>query len=406
MSDVILTHFEPSKLGVSHWVCAECGEVFAADSIEWVWDGKTCTHIPKCPVCGNAKEGDVITLNGTVLELAHPVLKLRTKKRKVWIDVEPYLTKAGKLSTRKKVEEDEEVFKLTKLIAERERRVVTGNEDMPTRVIFALDNLFKVGSLVRIVKKREIWRPWIKSVKLEVLKLLVRSDRMHPIRQVGSWHGDPTRKTRKGFDGKFVNMGMWINAMEVDFAMFDKAMDNAVNGFEFWTNVAKRSPSKWNKRRAADAERNATELIGWRECLNKAGYLSMNRGVEIVDPADNKTRYTRWWDPTKERLIKTGKYDEHRIVRYIDEMGGDESDDSIARTTSMSPDEAVATTEDTDLDWIRFSKPVRGYDKILKDEVLIGFDDTDTDPSCWVPDEVPNNFDMNGLREFARTIRL
>lgn len=338
MSEMIKVHFEPKTLGVSHFVCGACGCVWPEWADRYVWDGLG-HFVPECPTCPNTDVGVDFHLNKDVLEIDVPIINLRKYIPKkgvfTWIDISP---EEGKIidKTRKRVRVDDAVINAKQTVAKRERQLITGKEDMSEHVINTLVNIIEILGDIKI--------------RLGVVRVLENSRSIHAIKHVGAWHGDPGRGIRKGFDGKFVNVGMWLNAMEGDFRMFDVAIESAIKSYEFWSGAAKRSHKAWVKRRAQREYERANSLVEYKEALVKAGYMSMNRGTEFLDPASCSPRYIRWYDPNEDKVVATGIYGEHRIVRYIDEMGDDDGQDlsdSFARPRPKNNnDETTVTNED------------------------------------------------------------
>jgi hypothetical protein len=236
--------------------------------------------------------------------------------------------------------------------------------------------------------------------RVVVLSLLERSEKLHPIRFGTTWHGEPSRKWMKGRND-WANSGSWINAMDGKYTMMEAELDQITTKYAFWSKAKEEAKTSGRRNKCiwviAQLIKEFEKKNAWLTAI-KSTNISMDRGNEVIDPAQVDghavtTRYVRWYDPSSKKLIKTGRYEECRMVRYIDQMDADEGDDSFAHQSMPDDDDVIVSTEDIHYEGIDLNKSVKGYNRILMEEIKIGFDDTDTSPSCWVPNEVPNSED-------------
>lgn len=120
------------------------------------------------------------------------------------------------------------------------------------------------------------------------------------------------------------------------------------------------------------------KLEAW---FDKLG-LDVDHGCQPRSPEYDETKVTA-------KLVGFAK------MKVLSELGELEDDDTADAIDLALRDIAYG-------EWTRnTSKVYREFESKLQSEYEIGFDDTDTDESCDVPDEEPYNFNLAGLQEWA-----
>jgi hypothetical protein len=353
--------------------------------MDWVFDTKSYAHIPKCPICGIEGSGAGLTLRGTTLTLTRdPRVHVKSDK-KYWVEVEPYLTKAGKVSNMR-MKKFTEGTKIWNTMAAR------ANESFPAsiwaEVLKDSCNIRLVCYVAKVLGDIDI--------RTSTMRVLCNSNTLHPMKHATAFHGE-AKGLRKGPDG-WADIGKWRSLLEGDATSFENDILNVHKTLEY--QMGHKYQTKGRAKLIAKLKDDIATKFEYLDAIQDGEYLGMDRGLlerlnlrhlsreqlnmlskelpmplrkEACDYVDEEAlrRDIRaklgdtlaWYDPGKEKHMIT---DGIRTVSYLDAMEADTSDGDDCPVGLQ-----IAAELDEEPDLV-------GYDAVLYEDALYGMDDTDT----------------------------
>lgn len=245
-------------------------------------------------------------------------------------------------------------------------------------VLVALSNSHKLKPMEAWAKYKDTPMTWL-SWAISFGKYWAEKDH---VRMAKQYYQNKRGKTLKERVTNCVNSKQLLDSIsKVRYTESNPAIEQvdwAINHYRDdvdWIKNGKHKTPKWYS---------YAKLDNW---MNRHD-LSMSKG-ETPEPKD----YDPW-------VLDAQCHDKQRGLRP-DEIGSfDEEDEDVDELDIALRD--IAYDEWKPLN----SKTYKGFEEKLRSEYDIGFDDTDTNPSCEVPEEVPYNLDMNGLKQWANQYKI